>query len=365
MHVLSIQTFGAAVAIALLPACSGTTPPQDGPTGTVASEVDARELAFDVAIRGTGTASLHAHVYANPTVQGGINVLAVHGLAETGFIYGPLAQAIFADRALGPAIGRIVAIDLPGHGDTPFPTGLPEGVNYGDLLIEDNASVVIQAIDALRRRGLGPSAIIAHSMGGLEVLIAQQTLLGEHSSLAAHGVFAATLLAPVPPHGQEWVHPPFSDLSSLLVNDPTLGTYLVLPAAVFVQLAFTTTSGQVASDAPTAAEVVANRYVGPEPLNTLLELEEAPVPLADGGSFTIDRPTVNAGAFAPTHGTLLSIVSFSEDTLVPAVNLGPLYEYLTGDSRDLLYHPVTAPDAVHEMLISNPTAVLAAIRPMF
>jgi hypothetical protein len=58
-------------------------------------------------------------------------------------------------------------------------------------------------------------------------------------------------------------------------------------------------------------------------------------------------------------------VSFSQDVLVPAVNLGPLYEYLTGDTHDVLYRPVVTDDAVHGMLISNPTGMLDAIRPMF
>jgi hypothetical protein len=148
------------------------------------------------------------------------------------------------------------------------------------------------------------------------------------------------------------------------VTDPVLGTYLQIPAAAFVPLAFTTTAGQVASNAPTPDQVTAGRYLGPEPISTLSELVEASVPLPDGGSFTLQRPTVEQGAFAPTHGTVLSLVSFSEDILVPAADLEPLYEYLTGDTRDRLYHEVTAPDAVHEMLVSDPTPIVDAIRSM-
>ena len=89
------------------------------------------------------------------------------------------------------------------------------------------------------------------------------------------------------------------------------------------------------------------------------------MPLPDGGSFTLQRPTVSAGAYALKKGTPLVVASFSQDVLVPAVNLAPLYEYLTGDTHDVLYRPVVADDAVHGMLISNPVAMLDAIRPMF
>jgi hypothetical protein len=74
---------------------------------------------------------------------------------------------------------------------------------------------------------------------------------------------------------------------------------------------------------------------------------------------------VNAGALSLRNGTLTSLVSFSQDILVPAADLGSLYEYLTGETRDVLYRPVSTADAVHGMFISNPTGLLDAIRPMF
>jgi pimeloyl-ACP methyl ester carboxylesterase len=286
-------------------------------------------------------------------------------LSENGFIYAPLAQAIFADAKLGHTVKNVIGIDPPGHGDSGFPTNLPGGLRFGDLVVEDDVGVVLQAIDVLRQQGLGPKVLVAHSMGGLEAQVAQQFLLAQGSSLAAHGVVGVALLAPVPPHGLPWVRPPTGDPTPFLVNDPTLGTYLLLPPQVWIPLAFTTTTGQLASDAPTVDQVVAGRYVGPEPLNTILELNESTVPLPDGGTFTFQRPSVNAGILAAKNGTVTTVVSFSQDTLVPAPNLQPLYEYLTGDTKDLLYQPVVAADAVHAMLISNPTGMLDALRPMF
>ncbi len=364
-----IRSLGAFASLALLSACSATPSTGSGghdeSIGTTESALDATDVTFEVALRGTGSSTIHGHIYANPAKSNGVNVLAVHGLSGTGFYFGPLAQAIFADAGLSRAVKRIVAIDMPGHGDSTYPSNLPDGLQFGDLTIDDNVSVVVQSIDALRARGLGPKVIIGHSMGGLEVQGAQQALLSAGSSYAAHGVFGAVLLAPVPPHGQQWVRPPSGDPSAFIVSDTTLGSYLSLPSAVWIQAgSFTTNSGQVVANAPTADQVTTGRYVGPEPLTTLSQLVEATVPLPDGGSFTLQRPTVSAGAFALRHGTPLVVVSFSQDVLVPAVNLGPLYEYLTGDTHDALYRPVVADDAVHGMLISNPVALLDAIRPM-
>ncbi len=365
-----IRSVGSFVAVALLSACSAA--PSTGsegnrePIGTTESALATTDVTFDVALRGTGTSTIHGHIFTNPAKCSGVNVLAVHGLSGTGVYFTPLAQAIFADSGLSSAVKRIVAIDMPGHGDSTYPSNLPDGLTFGDLTIDDNVSVVIQSIDALRSRGLGPRVIMGHSMGGLEVQAAQQALLSAGSSYAAHGVLGAVLLAPVPTHGQQWVRPPSGDPTPFIVNDPTLGSYFYLPPAIWIQAGtFTTLAGTVVANAPTVAEVTAGPYVGPEPLTTLLQLVEASVPLPDGGSVTLERPTVNAGAFALKHGTPLVVASFSQDVLVPAVNLAPLYEYLTGDTHDRLYRPVVADDAVHGMLISDPTAMLDAIRPMF
>lgn len=365
-----ILSLGALVALSLLSACSAAqtsgAPGQGEAVGLTESSLDTTDVTFDVALRATGKSTIHAHVYTNRARGAGINVLAVHGLSETGFVFAPLAQAIFADSGLSHAIKRIVAIDMPGHGDSTFPSNLPSGLRFGDLAIDDNVSVVVQAIDALKSLGLAPRVVIGHSMGGLEVQAAQQALLSAGSSLAGHGISGAALLAPVPPHGQKWVRPPSGDLSPFLVNDPTLGSYVLLPPAIFIQAGtFVTLAGQVVANAPTADQVTAARYVGPEPLTTLSQLVEATVPLPDGGSFTLERPTVSGRAFALNHGTLLAVVSFGQDVLVPAVNLAPLYEYLTGDTHDILYREVSTADAVHGMLMSNPAGLLDAIRPMF
>jgi len=364
MLIWKIGAWGAL--LALSSACSSGPPTRpDGQPETTASALGSSDIVFTAAIRTTGSATIHAHVYSNRKAPHGVNVLAVPGLSENGFIFAPLAQAIFSDSVLGHTVQNVIGLDPPGHGDSSFPVNLPNGLRFGDLVVEDDVGVVLQAISALATNRLAPRIILGHSMGGLEIQAAQQLLLAQGSSFAALGVSAAILLAPVPAHGLPWVRPPSGDPTPFLVTDPTLGTYLSLPPQVWIPLAFTNTSGQVAADAPTVAQVVAGRYVGPEPLNVLFELNESTVSLPDGGSFTFQRPSVSAGAFAPTRGTVTAVVSFSEDTLVPAPNLQPLYEYITGDTKDLLYRPVVAADAVHAMLISNPAGMLDAISSVF
>jgi pimeloyl-ACP methyl ester carboxylesterase len=351
--------------IAGLGGCSGAPETEGESIDAVQQSAAAtRDVTFQVKLRKTGSATIHASVYSNPRSFSRTTVLAVHGLSETGFTFEPLAKAMFADRFLGAAVRRVVAIDMPGHGDSTFPAGLPNEARFGDLMIEDNVDVVLQSIDALRQKGLGASVLMGHSMGGLEVQASQEALLAGGSSLRAHGISAVVLLAPVPPHGRPWT-PAAADVTPFLVNDPTLGTYLQLTPEAFVFQAFSTKAGTVAPNAPTPAEVKAGRYVGPEPITTLLELVEQPIPLPDGTTTVIPRPTVRAGAFGPRNGTLATVVSFSEDVLVPAADLKDLYEHLTGDTRDRLYRPVVAADAVHATYISNPAEVVAALRPMF
>ncbi len=113
-------------------------------------------------------------------------------------------------------------------------------------------------------------------------------------------------------------------------------------------------AGTIVSNAPTAAQIDANHYNDKEPLFTTLQLAVGTPP----------RPSVRQGAFALRNGTVLSMVSFSQDVLVPAANLADLYVYLLG-RNGLLYRPVVAPDAVHSMFITNPTGMLDAIRDMF
>jgi pimeloyl-ACP methyl ester carboxylesterase len=345
----------------LLWGCWGSTAAEDpASAATTDNGLQTDDVSFDVTLLGTGSATIHATVYENSAgTPGGVNVLAVHGWCETGFGWKPLAKAIFADSGLRHAIKRIIAIDRVGHGDSSFPADLPNGMKFGQLQIDDNANVLVQSIDALRKLGLSPRAVLAHDLGGLEVQAAQEALLASGSSLAAHGVTSAVLLAPVPALDLSWSPAftasagGFSSLTERIVTDPFLGQYLPLPqpSAATSRFEYTTTRGELVPDAPTTAEALEANYIGPEPFLVSLQVVQA-----------LPRPPVSAGVLAASHGTLTSILSFSEDIVVPAADVKELYAYLTADVGGKLYRPIVADDAVHNMFVSNPAALIDALR---
>jgi pimeloyl-ACP methyl ester carboxylesterase len=322
-------------------------------TASVAAAADS-DVYFDVSVRGTGSATIHAKVYNNPANRGATTVLAVHGLTGTATTWQPLSAAMFADSTLGRAVKRVVAIDFVGHGLSSVPT-LPAGVKFGDLLIEDNVSVLIQAIDKLKTLNLGAQVILGHSMGGLAIQAAQETLLASNSSLAKKGILGAILLSAVPNRGSVWTQPPPSDPTPyLVVNNPTLGVYLDLPPAAAQQAAtWRTLTGALVPNVPSVQTIDTNDWVGIEPLKTIVELTGTTAPAW--------RPFARQGAFKTQNGTLLVVISASQDILTPAVDQDDLYLYLTGSSGPL-YRPVVAADAVHGMNMSNPSGLLAALR---
>jgi pimeloyl-ACP methyl ester carboxylesterase len=310
------------------------------------------QVCFDVSLRG-GASEVCAAVHTNTAAPAaGSTILAVHGFTETADTWIPLKDALFADSKLKKVVRRVIAIDLPGHGDSEAPVDLPGG-KFGDLTINENVSVVIQAIDILRAQGLGSRVLMGHSMGGLAVQGAQESLLASGSSLAQHGVIRAVLIAPVPTSSVPWTQigtPP--SLTPYVVVDPALGTYLDIDAvAGLYGGAFTIrATGALTPSAPSLAQV--SDYVGWEPITTALQLT---------GQIPLPRPAVRQGAFAPIRGTLLSVISFSQDVLTTTENHRPLYEYLIG-RQGLMYRPVNTPTAVHSMHVSEPANMIAAIR---
>jgi hypothetical protein len=76
------------------------------------------------------------------------------------------------------------------------------------------------------------------------------------------------------------------------------------------------------------------------------------------------RPFARQNAFALQKHTILSVLSFSQDVLAPAVDQPALYTYLTGlpSTGSTLYRPIVAADAVHSMYISNPAGLISALK---
>ena len=319
------------------------------------------DFSFPVTLRGTGSATIHATIYNNPENRGATTILAVHGFTERASMFEPLANAIYADSVLKLAVKRVISIDLVGHGSSSNPT-LPAPTKFGDLLIEDNISVVIQSIDALRAANLAPQIIMGHSMGGLAIQGVQESLLAANSSLKKKGVVGAILIAPVPNRNVPWVHTP-TDPSGppnpFVVDDPVLGRYFDLPPS-FERTAggFTRLSdGQLASTTPPEAVFVANDWSAPEPISTTVELTGLV-----GNPDT--RPACRQNAFSQQNGTALSLLSFSEDALTRASDQPALYTFLTGkpSTGNTLYRAIVAADAVHAMFISNPAGLISALK---
>lgn len=329
-----------------------------------------QDVYFDVTVRGTGSATIHADVYENPRDgHGQLTILAVHGFTERGSMFEPLASAIFADPNLQNRVRRVVAMDMPAHGLSSAPV-LPSPLLFGNLLIQDNASVLVQTIDALSARNLAPDWVVGHSMGGLTIQVAQEQLLSVGSSLAAHGVRRATLLASVPARGTVWTRYPGGDLSPFIRFDPALGTILDLPDAVCGRTGgFTTLSGSFAPGAPSMQTCIANDWMSIEPVNVALQLSGS---YCQGhpdspSSVGLCRPYVRPNAFAPENGTRLTVLGFSQDVLTPIVDQDELFSYLTGiaegsEDPPYLYRPVVGTFAVHSMFVSDPAEVVAAIR---
>jgi pimeloyl-ACP methyl ester carboxylesterase len=315
------------------------------------------DVYFDVSVGGTSTARIHADVYNNPQNRGSVTILAVHGLTEIGSMYAPLANAIYTNATLGPIVKRIVSIDMIAHGESSPPA--PVSQLFSSLTIQDNASVLIQSIDKLRALNKGPQIVMGHSMGGLAIQTSQELLLTQSSSLAKHGVFGAILLSSVPNAGVEWTQPPPNpNIGNYIRPDAVLGVILDVPpdVAPFTG-AFTTLSGALVPNVQSLVQTfVANDWSGPEPITTVVQLT---------GENPRTRPFVRPNAFALRNGTVLTVLSFSQDVLTPAVDQDNLYTYLTGISSTgsaTLYRPIATPDAVHSMFISNPAGLLTALK---
>lgn len=315
------------------------------------SQVEAQQnIQLNVNVTG-GVAPVNVTVYENPNAGPlAATVLAVHGFTETAAMWVPLKDALFAHPATKKRVKRLIALDLPGHGKSPIPT-LASGL-FGNLTIYDNVSVVLQTIDNLRSRGIGPRIVIGHSMGGLTIAAAQEQLLASGSKLSAKGVYRAILFAPVPVANIAGWAPSSSPLPESYYRFDN-GTYIVLDAVGAIGGGgFSTRASLPGAPVITPAAFTLNfaNLIGAEPQLTAGQLVGA-IP-------GLPRPSARQGAFAPLqHGTLLTVVGFSEDILTPVSVQPALYEHLIG-RRGLLYQEVVAPDAVHSMVITNPSGVL-------
>jgi pimeloyl-ACP methyl ester carboxylesterase len=364
MHVLALATL-ATSAISLAACSGGDTPLDPGQPPILRTDVvlpmsDGARSLGTVALRPGVTAEIQARIFVDETrtpdsCGADKTAVAVYGFAHTAATWGPLAEALFA--APSAAICRVVAIDLPGHGTSDLPSGMP----FGTLLLHDYATAVLGALDALAAEGIQPRALLAHSQGGMVVQLAQGRLVAAGSSLRkAYGIQEVTLLAPTMPDGIPWA---FADngtaaglLSGLITADAERGPYVAIPDFLWPVLFFSRLDGTMVSTAPAAGDVGALGYNAPEPLFSALQLVGALPNLPT-------RPAVARGIFAAVHGSQLEVVAFENDQLVRPAEADVLFSHLTADRNGHKFSVVTGSSSVHDMFVSAPAEMLAQVRP--
>jgi pimeloyl-ACP methyl ester carboxylesterase len=316
----------------------------------------------DVVLRPGVTVDLNARVYVDesrPASSCGPNqtAVAVNGFAHTAATWEDFAEAMF--DAHPQTVCRLVALDLPGHGGS----GLPEGgLPFAFLTLDDYASALLGALDALPAYGIEARSVIAHSQGGMVVQLAQQRLVDAGSSLrASHDIHDVVLISPTMPNGLSWAFAENGTAGLLLSNflvadDPVLGPHFVIPDALLSVVFFSNLSGQVASGAPDGAEVAARGFNGPEPLLSALQLVGA----APFGQ----RPAIDAGIFGGGSGSQLTIIALEQDQVIRPAEASALYAYLVGrPGGGNRFITVTGAEAVHSMYVSDPEGMVEAIGP--
>jgi pimeloyl-ACP methyl ester carboxylesterase len=341
---------------------------------TVAAQPD-DVVCVDAQIRG-GIEEVCNAVYENPNAPFGITVMTVHGFTRTAAAWETFADALFADPAYGSVVKNVVAIDLPGRGDTPATPGpYGDGASvFGTLLINDYVGIVIDDIVGLRAAGIEPRTLIGHSMGGLQVQAVQEALLAQGSSLADLGISRAILLAPVPNGNATWhAGGTGGDVTPYLfgITQPPFefGPFFDFPPPVgLLGGAFTRLDGTLATNLPPewlapipellpeyVPTGIPAEWMGWEPLFVTQQLVGTNPSLPP-------RPGARDGAFAQSNGTRLTLISFSQDVLTPTIDHPGLYEQLLGKKSGPGFQLVDNENAVHESFVVTPETVIAAIK---
>jgi len=300
------------------------------------------------------TSDIHATVYVNQNFCWGGTILAIHGFAHTGATWEPLADAMFTDPLTRHGACRIVAVDLPGHGQSSLPTGMA----YGDLTVDDYVTGTLGSLDALKGLGIRPRSILGHSMGGLVMEMMQERLLTQGKSLRSrYGIVSAVGLSPSTPAPLPWA---FADsgaavqiLGPMFAVDGSRGATFSMDSSTWRAIFFTGTTGELAADAPSAEEIDARGWNSPEALFAGLQLVGAP-PIPSRGF-------VSAGAFAPSKGTVFTLIHLGEDVFVLESEDLAAYQYLSGVPSGALFITVDEPEAVHDMHVSNPGLLIDSI----
>lgn len=312
-----------------------------------------------VALRPGVDTDVHLRVFANaekPCQSSRSAIVAIPGLMHTAATFRPLAQAIFDNDLPGRPVCRIVALDLPGHGESPA----PRGALFGELTTDDYLAVILGSARRLRDNNhLRPTTLLGHGQGGMLVQMAQQALLEQGTSLREEmHVEHAIILNSSIPAGLPWAASE-NGIPGVLVNlygvsTPELGTFVDFSAEFWANAFFKNVSGELASGAPSAAEAVALEYITPEPLVAFEQI---------CGVAPYTRPEVDPGIFAPGLGTDLDFIVNEDDPHMRPEEYAALYEHLTGDETQARLIFTVGSDMVHSAHVADPVGWLDQVQP--
>lgn len=302
-------------------------------------------LLHGIKLRQGVTASIHVEVRTNALMSR--CAVLIHGFQHTGASWEPFADELPASRC-------VLAINLPGRAQS----SLPQGLAFGELLLDDYTTAVIETLKRLKKDyQFQFKTIVGHSSGGLIVQMMQQRLREQGSSLRKEfNIREAVLLAPDPP-----AEVPFAAADSGVglfflalygMEDPVLGSLMYIPPSDWPHLFFANLAGQVSPLALTPEELSATGYIAPpEPRGVFAQFL---------GLEGMKRPSATAGMFA--HGTRLRLLAFENDPLILTGEGRDTYVHLTGDQSLACFDVVEGTYAVHDLYIADPEAVVSAIR---
>jgi pimeloyl-ACP methyl ester carboxylesterase len=303
--------------------------------------------------------NIHLKVFVNEEISYGKTVFAIPGWTHTVETWAPFADEVFKvsnDYGCFYDTKYLVAIDLPGHGKS---TISPENA-IAMLSFTDYTVAVISAIERLKAdAGMNIKTVIGHSQGGLILQLVQKKLMPE-GGLRKLGIRKAVLIAPVAPRELKWnfldQFDPLYFAGNFLIQDKG---YFLLPDQIWIPFFFTNAqTGAIASEAPTAEDVVSNGYNTPEPLYSSLELVGYNMQLLPDNNM---RPSVSPGIFSLFSLVNMQMVCYTQDTLVTISECSELFKYLKKPYGIGHLTIINENDAIHDMHISNPDVVVEKI----
>jgi pimeloyl-ACP methyl ester carboxylesterase len=328
----------------------------------VAAPAAARQSLFFPAGRSIGfpqaTAweySIHVDSWAAAScAPHGRDVFVVHGFGDNGGLFEPLAGALVES---GKAC-RVLAIDLPAHGESTVSTDPAFGPRVvGELGVADYAAVVDDVLTEIEAANIPVDTIVGHSTGGLIVQRLQASYARTGASLRTKfGIERTILIASDLPRALTWATgdaPIQAGLAKGLVvnlaqtSPPPEGTRVVLDYATYLALKFSVNGVPVASSPSLAIAASIN---DPEPYAAAANI----VGLGPTGQTTNTVPRLsippNLWGAEP-----LTVIWPDKDAFFLHAEMDALANYLKPGTQAIV---VSDAEAVHAIAYTKPALLL-------